>query len=214
VVTVDVAAKVADLWQRLEAFAAGRGGPSLDLRPPATEKDIAAAEQAMKLRFPPGFRASLRLHDGQAGFGIKDARSFPWMPGCPPLAPLDAIVERWTAVQALAGKRRPSDELTAADRIKAGAHRTGRIPIAGAPRWTGDAVYLDLDPGRAGAAGQLIASVADALVVVDASFEAALARWLFVLERGLWTYDPARHLAFPTGRDALAASATGLFSRR
>lgn len=187
--------------------------PKQPARKPAA-KPARSAPARKRAAAPAKAKAARAKPARQAGFGVKDARSFPWMPGCPPLAPLDAIVERWTAVQALAGKRRPSDELTAADRIKAGAHRTGRIPIAGAPRWTGDAVYLDLDPGRAGAAGQLIASVADALVVVDASFEAALARWLFVLERGLWTYDPARHLAFPTGRDALAASATGLFSRR
>ncbi len=213
---VDHAARVAESWRRLEVWVAAFGGPPLALNSGAAEKSIAAAEKTMKLAFPPDFRASLLQHDGQATSASADQRSFPWMPGCPPLAPLARIVERWQEEQDLAGKKPPRpDPLDGIGKLKVGLHRSGRIPIAGSPRWDSGRTLLDLDPGRAGVGGQLLTMVNKAdFVVIDVSFAAALERWVAVLERGLWSYDRDTHAVHPRALAPSASHPAGLFSKR
>lgn len=199
---VDHGARIAALWARLEAWVATAGAPPLGLDPPASEKAIKAAEKELALAFPPDFRASLRLHDGQAGGGP----SFPWMPGCTPLLPLDAIVAARTK---LSRQAKPKAETVDANgRIKGGVARPGRIPIAGN-------TFLDLDPGPAGVAGQLITLVTDRdLVVIDSSFAAALERWVAVLERGIWIYSADQHAVHPRALVARSGHPAGWFSKR
>lgn len=211
---VDHAARVGDLWRRLEAWVGITGAPSLSLNPGASEKAIAAAEKTMKLSFPPDVRASLAVHDGQATDG--GARVFPWMPGCPPMLSLARIVERWKEEQELAAKRQPKKEwLDAGGKLKGGIYRTGRIPIAGPVRRDGERTFLDMDPGPSGARGQLITMVSAAdFVVIDASFAAAFERWVNVLERGLWIYDVALSTVHPRALAPASSHPSGLFSKR
>ncbi len=211
---VDHAARVGELWRRLETWVASTGAPSLALNAGAPEKAIAAAEKTMKLAFPPDFRASLAIHDGQAIDG--GAPAFPWMPGCPPLLPLARIVERWKDEQELAAKRQPKKEwFDAGGKLKGGVYRTGRIPVAGPVRRDSERTFLDLDPGPAGARGQLITMVSAAdFVVIDASFAAAFERWVNVLERGLWIYDATLHAAHPRALPPATSHPSGLFSKR
>lgn len=211
---VDHAARVGDLWRRLETWVGSTGAPSLSLNPGASEKAIAAAEKTMKLSFPPDMRASLAVHDGQATEG--GAQVFPWMPGCPPLLPLARIVERWKDEQELAAKRQPKKEwFDAGGKLKGGVYRTGRIPIAGPVRKDGERTFLDMDPGPAGARGQLITMVSGAdFVVIDASFAAAFERWVNVLERGLWIYDAASSTVHPRALAPASSHPSGLFSKR
>jgi cell wall assembly regulator SMI1 len=200
---VDHDARAAAAWQRLEAFVDGVGG-GLALNGPASDRAIAQAEKAMKLAFPPDFRASLKVHDGQG-----DGAAFPWMPGVAPLWPVARIVEEHAKLQQLAAKHAPKKEtVDAHGKLKGGVFRTGRIPIA-------DKTFLDLDPGPNGVAGQLITMTSKTdFVVIDASFGAALERWAGALERNIWVYDRARGAAYPRALPEVTGHPAGLFSRR
>lgn len=190
---------IADLWRRLGAIA-DRVGMPLQLNPGATEAQIAEVEAAIGQRFPADYRASLALHDGQAAFASGDVTSLPWLPGCPPLAPLAKIVEKWTELQELADEYPPPAHTEHGDRIKVGPYRKQIIPIAGTPWWDGDTTYLDLDPGPAGAVGQVITMVTECdFVALGATFEAALARWVEALESGAWVYAAAERAVHPAG---------------
>jgi cell wall assembly regulator SMI1 len=201
---IDHAARVATAWQRLEAFV-DAGGGGLALNGPASDRAIAQAEKAMKVAFPADFRASLKVHDGQA-----EGAEFPWMPGVAPLWPVARIVEEHAKLQQqLAAKHQPKKEtVDAHGKLKGGVYRTGRIPIA-------DKTFLDLDPGPNGVAGQLITMTSKTdFVVIDASFGAALERWAGALERNIWVYDRARRAAFPRALPDVTGHPAGLFSRR
>jgi cell wall assembly regulator SMI1 len=214
---VDHAARMGELWRRLETWVASTGAPTLALAPGASEKAIAAAEKTMKLAFPPDVRASLAIHDGQT-FEV-GAPVFPWMPGCPPMLSIARIVERWKEEQDLAAKKQPKKEfLDATGKLKGGVYRTGRIPLAGPAdprRRDGERTFLDMDPGPAGTKGQLITMVsATDFVVIDASFAAAFERWVNVLERGLWIYDAAHATVHPRALAPASSHPSGLFSKR
>ncbi len=202
---IDHGARIAEIWRRLEAFVTSIGAPPLALAGPATRKAIAEAEKAMGLTFPPDYRAALLVHDGQAA----GSPLFPWMPGCAPLAPVGRIVELWKKLQKPAGAAKKKPEvIDPGARVKPGVARPGRIPIA-------DGVFLDLDPGPTGVAGQLLATLDGRdPFVLDASFTAALERWASVLERQIWTYDPARHTVLPRAAPMFQGNPAGLFARR
>jgi cell wall assembly regulator SMI1 len=215
---VDQAARVGELWRRLETWVTSTGAPPLALNAGATEKAIAAAEKTMKLVFPPDFRASLAVHDGQAPnpTDATNGQVFPWMPGCPPLLSVARILERWKEEQELAAKRQPKKEwFDAGGKLKGGVYRTGRIPVAGPVRRDSERTFLDMDPGPSGTRGQLITMVSAAdFVVIDASFAAAFERWVNVLERGIWIYDTALHTVHPRALAPATSHPSGLFSKR
>src|SRR3954468_21182442 len=55
-----------DLWQRMEEYLRAHARAVLPpLRPPATDADIARAEQALGAPLPPELVESLKVHDGQ-----------------------------------------------------------------------------------------------------------------------------------------------------
>ncbi len=200
-----------DLWARLEAVAS-RHGVTLDLAPGLPEATLAAAEARLGFSLPPGYRASLALHDGQTSFK-RGGGGLPWMPGCPPLAPLASVLERWTEVADLASEFPPPDATEDADRIRSGIYRARRVPIAGTPWWDGDTAFLDLDPGPAGTEGQLITMVTECdLVTLGPSFEAALARWVSALESGAWAFDPKTGAHHPAGAAPHRSHPADLFS--
>lgn len=193
-----------DLWGRLAAIAA-RHGTTLALNPGLPEATLAAAESRLGGPLPAGYRASLALHDGQASFAT-GAPTFPWLPGCPPLAPLAQCLERWHELQGLAREFPPPEATEDGDRIRSGPYRARRIPIAGTRYWDGDITFLDLEPGPQGRSGQLITMVTECdLVTLGPSFEAALARWVEALESGAWVYDAATGAEHPRGEDPHAS---------
>jgi cell wall assembly regulator SMI1 len=186
------------LWDRLEKWAKSNAKLSLRLRKGASEKTVAAAEKKMKLRFPADFRESLLAHDGQE---TNDAEAkayqdehggfcgFEWMPGCSPLATLDAIVERWEEEQDNIDE---DDEPKAIEKglLHNVLWHAKRIPIAGTPYWDGDNTYIDLFPGPKGADGQLITFVTECdMVVLGSSMSQAVESYLQALESKAWVHD-------------------------
>ena len=139
-----------DLWRRLEAWGKKTGAGSLKLRAPATEEEIRLAEGTMELAFPHDFREHLLWHDGQ-----KRDPDFPWLTGCAPLQPLDAIVARWQE------EREPA-----------------RIPIAGSPSWSGPNTYLEVPSGRLITLGD-----GETVIVLGESLRAAVEKYVLQCER-------------------------------
>lgn len=184
------------LWERLGSWAAKNAGRELGLRKGASERAIVAAEEALSLRFPDDFRASLLLHDGQDG---DESSLFEWMPGCSPLAPLEAVVERWKEELALAEEYPQTDfKVVEHGRIHSVLWHAKRIPIAGNRWWDGDNTYLDLFPGPKGKIGQLITFVTECdLVVLGSSLRDALALYVAALEKGDWVFSEKNGCVVP-----------------
>ncbi len=187
-----------ELWNRLESWAQKNAKRSLRLRKPATEKQIAAAEKKMKLKLPADFRASLLCHDGQET-NDKEARAyqdehgafcgFEWMPGCSPLATLDAVVAQWKDnLDNIDDDEKP--KVVEKGLLHNVMFHARRIPIAGTPYWDGDTTYLDLFPGPKGKEGQVLmfANECD-MVVLGETMSQALSRYLRALESGDWVWD-------------------------
>jgi len=141
-----------------------------NLRAGASKKEIAAAEKAMKLKFPSSFREYLLTSNGQV-----DNDSLPWR-----LASVDEIVEQWKD-ERIQDKDYPN-ELTGYindDKMQNTMRSPKWIPFLGAPNWDQDIVYIDLVPGPKGQIGQVIALVSECdFDVLAPSFEAFLERWL------------------------------------
>jgi len=176
--------RVESLWSRLEAWVQTNApNMSLRLRPPATEARIAAAELELGLTFPADFRRSLLVHDGQ-----EHDPSFDWMPGCNPLATLDAIVEQWKDEQDRAQDGETDDAKVVLDgRFRNVLWHSRRIPIAGTQYWDQDNTYLDLVPGPTGTIGQLVTMTSECdFTVLGTSFRQALERYVGALETGNW----------------------------
>lgn len=169
-----------DLWSRLEAWGTKVGAGSLRLRPGATDHDIGAAEATIGFAFPADFCEHLRVHDGQESDPPWD-----WLPGCSPLAPLHALVERWKEERDLDDGQRDIQDESDDGKHKLGLWYPKRIPIAGNQWWDGDNTYLDLEPGSNGTAGQVITFTSECdLTVLGASFRDAVERYVVLLETG------------------------------
>lgn len=173
-----------ETWGRLEALAK-RAGKPLGLRKGAAEKKIVAAEKKMRLTLPADFRASLLLHDGQEG---DQEDLFEWMPGCSPLASLEAIVEQWVDEKDTSEEDENDEPAVDEDeRLHLAIFHPKRVPIAGTPYWDGDTTHLDFFPGPKGKDGQLITLVTECdRVVLGSSFSAALESYVDALESGAW----------------------------
>jgi cell wall assembly regulator SMI1 len=82
------------LFDRLHVYLAQHASAVLaDLRPGASDKEIRAAERAMKLKFPDDIRAAYRIHDGQQTHGFDNAFR-PLIYGNERLC-LERMVEEW-----------------------------------------------------------------------------------------------------------------------
>ncbi len=186
-----------DLWDRLETWTKNARAGSLKLRPGATKKDLAAAEKKLGMKFPDDFRDSLLLHDGQ-----ESDPTFPWMPGCSPLAPLHTIVTRYEEERGMDEDQRVIKEVSDDGKHKLGLWYPKRIPIAGSQWWDGDNTYLDFEPGPKGAAGQVTTFVTECdLVVLGASFREAVEKYVVLLETGKLRWDDNRQDVFPKAGD-------------
>jgi len=184
------------LWARLERWAQANSGRSLHLRRGASPTAIAQAEATFGFSLSQSFRESLLLHDGQDA----DADDlFEWLPGCMPLASLDAIVARWTEEQTDLHDDNPPVEVEDGQ-LHSVLNHARRIPIAGNRWWDGDTSYLDHFPGSAGVDGQLITLVSECdFVVLGRSFGEALTTSVDALESGAWVFDAASGRVRPTG---------------
>lgn len=146
-------ASAADAWDYLEPVLARRHRPLLDdLRPGASDADLARAAATLGVELPPSFQAFYRRHDGQEG----NAPGF-WF-GMTFLS-LDGIVARWQMWQDLladdpATYGRPGDSASVPpDVIDSRYIHPGWIPFADAD---GNHLGLDFAPGPAGTPGQCI----------------------------------------------------------
>lgn len=195
-----------EIWTRLEALAKKAKKP-LGLRKGVSEKTLAAAEKKMKLVLPSDFRASLLLHDGQKG---EQEELFEWMPGCSPLASLEAIVEQWADEVDNIDEDDDDDEPAVDEdpRLHGAIFHAKRIPIAGTPYWDGDNTHIDLFPGPKGTSGQLITFVTECdRVVLGESFSAALTSYADALESGAWKGASSREHGSQTFADYLVKKA-------
>jgi cell wall assembly regulator SMI1 len=192
-----------ELWIRLEALAKKAKKP-LGLRKGVSERTLAAAEKKMKLALPTDFRASLLLHDGQKG---EQDDLFEWMPGCSPLASLDAIVAQWADERDNA-EEEDEPEVDEDPRLHRAIFHPKRVPIAGTPYWDGDTTHLDRFPGPKGTSGQLVTLVTECdRVVLGESFSAALASYVDALESGQWKGASPREHASQAFADYLVEKA-------
>jgi cell wall assembly regulator SMI1 len=182
-----------ELWARLEAWVRTNTGKSLRLRPGLDEAAIQAAEQQLGLQFPADYRASLLAHDGQD----VGEEPFEWLPGCSPLKPLSAVIERWTEEQELAAEF-PDPENQTEGPLHTVLWHPKRIPIAGSPWWDGDNTYVDLHPSPTGTVGQITTFVTECdLECLGSSLRSALERYLAALESGDWVYSKAKDRVAP-----------------
>lgn len=185
---------VGESWARIEAwFAARHPGVALNLRAPASAAQIAAAEKALRVKFPTDFRASLAVHDGQ------DDHPGVWLlPYAQRLGSLASLTRCWKDDRALYDDkemRTRLDWLDDGQRVRQVHLHPQHIPIAGSKYWDYGRLLLDYLPGPAGAVGQVIARHDVDFVFVCGSFGELLARTARGLEEGSITTR--------TGGDAL-----------
>lgn len=121
----------------------------LSLYPPASEDEIAAAENALKLTFPEPLRALYRLHNGQADDG-------PGLFFGLPLLPLEDIVREWSVWESLMDEygEEGSHYSVPAGWIEETYIHPGWVPIS--HDWGGNHLGVDVQPGPLGLAGQMI----------------------------------------------------------
>lgn len=198
-------ASVAESWASIERwFAAQHPGVALNLRPPATAAQIAAAEKALRVRFPEEFRASLAVHDGQEDWpGVR------LWPFAQRLGSLASLTRCWKDDRGLyddVEMRSRMDWLDDGQRVRQVHLHPRHIPVAGSKYWDYGRLLLDFEPGPRGAAGQVIARDDVDFVFVVPSFGELLARTARGLEAGTIVVQPGgdslelRYLARPGGK--------------
>jgi cell wall assembly regulator SMI1 len=137
------------------------------LRPPATEAQIAALEEAVGYRLPADYRASLAIHDGQ-----KDA--FVGAMSGLTLNSIKETLEDWSAMEELlrAGEFDAPCE-SPDEALRDGWWNRGWLPIVSD---NGNSINIDLDPTAEGVVGQVFFfDHEEGAAPVDAS---SFAEWL------------------------------------
>ena len=146
---------VTAIWARIEGwFAKNHPKLSLGLRPPASAKDIAAAEKTLGVTLPEDFRASLMNHDGQ-----DDTPGVRLVPIAQRLGSLDSLVTAWSDDRAAFDEKGMADRfdwLGDDERVRQVHFHPKHVPIAGSLFWDYDRLLLDFIPGSAGTSGQVI----------------------------------------------------------
>ncbi|WP_437723468.1 SMI1/KNR4 family protein [Sorangium sp. So ce861] len=177
--------EVTRAWARIDAWLAEHAPPiAADLRPPATDEQIARLE-ALGFAYPDELAASLRVHDGQGPYFGQSALGTWAAHSC------DDIAGLWAMYGEQAADRSPvHDEGIIAD--------PGVRPRSWHERWIpfaingdGDALVVDVDPAPGGAVGQIVRLHHDADGTRTCRLEApSLATWLSELadqmEAGAW----------------------------
>ena len=156
-----------EIFDRIERWLAANA-PLVILNPPATERQLDEAEDALGVKLPPDVRESYLIHDGQPyGGGL--------FGGCD-WHSLENVVREWTVWKELLDGGDFDDISSDAD------GRTIRTDWWN-PRWIpftqnggGDSHCFDLEPGPEGVVGQIIEMIHDS---GDRPYEAeSLREWL------------------------------------
>ena len=146
-----------EIWTRLETFLK-QNAPEVygSLAPGATEAEIADAEVACGVTFPPDVRQSYLRHDGQLG-DYGNARGGTFIPCCFGLLPLKMVLYRWQTNQETLQDL--ADEMPDGGEASPGVQPVfldiAWVPIA-KEHSGADQICLDFNPATGGRAGQLI----------------------------------------------------------
>lgn len=199
---------VTDVWQRLGAMVKRKFHEAEigALNPPASEAQIRAAEQAMKLRFPEDLREAYRHFNGTncASRSPSESASVPYLlvPGFD-WADLDWTVNRWTLMRNLEEERPArTSPIRANERVRRGvAYDRKWIPVGNAK--SSVFMQVDLNPGPAGRNGQLIVvDLQDTNAeLVASSFTVHVERLLDAIDRELIDSRGNRWVDVATGRE-------------
>ena len=178
------------IWSRLESwFAEHHPDLSLDLRPGATANELEAAEQALGVKLPEDFRASVRVHDGQL-----DEPKVQLFPYAQRLGSLASLVRCWQDDRPNFHEQDLAERLTWLDdgqRVRQVHLHPQRVPFAGSSNWDYDQLLFDCIPGPDGVAGQVIARSDIDLGFVCQSFGELLSRTAQGLEDGTIIVTPS-----------------------
>jgi cell wall assembly regulator SMI1 len=149
------AADVPSLWKRIDkALRTKAPGLTRSLKRGATDKRIRELEARCGVTLPEDFKASLRVHDGQAGDGETLIPSV-FTDEEYELLPLQEIASEWDSWKSLVDAGEFAAVASAPDEgIRSDWWHPGWIPFASNGR--GDSLCIDLAPTAAGVAGQVI----------------------------------------------------------
>jgi len=168
---------IASSWSRLERSVAQLQLPEPQLAPGAEEASLAAFEAAVGLRLPDEVRDLFRGHDGQTSARAGLAGGFHFVS----LLEARKIMEDWSAVRAKLGEGIKDLDRACSSSPRGAIQRkysdAGWVPLL--RDGEGNGVGVDLNPGPAGTAGQIInfgGDEDDKLVLFPGA--AALLEWL------------------------------------
>jgi cell wall assembly regulator SMI1 len=138
-------------WQRLTSLLQPLEPRALDqVRPGATEQQIAACETATQMQWPVDFKALLQISDG----GLL-------LPGCQRLASMAQILEGWSvwasSFESFAVDEQPFNPADGypPQRERGVAGHDQLLPLTDEGNW---GLYVDLSPGPAGRTGQIVST--------------------------------------------------------
>jgi cell wall assembly regulator SMI1 len=155
------------------------------LRPGATETAIRAAEVAMGVTLPEDVRAAYRIHDGQVGPAPDFLYGYGW-------SRLEEVVDTWRWLAQLMRDAGAAPARTRkGDATRGDYWHRAWVPLA--TREDGGLFCLDLDPGPAGDAGQVIywwRDMPSPRRVAAGSFRDWLEDFAGELEDGEWASHP------------------------
>lgn len=155
-------------WHRFLDALGPAATARLALRPPATEAAIVGAETLFERALPPAYRALLAYADGQEPAGT------PLFPEAR-LLPVAQVVEHWLTQGQFVIPEWDALPVEAELAVRPIVFHPTRIPIAA--DYLGAGPLIDLWPGPAGTAGQLIQLVSECdFEVLAPSLDVYLAR--------------------------------------
>lgn len=143
--SVEITRRIRETWNRIESWLATNAPRVLrGLGDPASAAAISAAEETMGFRFPPDFRASLAVHDGEKTDvgAIKGLR----------LNSLEDLLSDWEIMEELR-QSGTFDDSPSPEGLKPGHWNRGWLPVAS--DGGGNSLSMDLDPAAGGVAGQI-----------------------------------------------------------
>lgn len=179
---MSLADRISRALARIETWASSHN-TSLELRPPATPEQVAAAEAELGIMFPAEYRTFLLLHDGQ-----EDGASMSWSLAREQLRPLDAVLEQWREEQEFAADA--AEGIDESGLFHFALHHPKRIPIAGTAYYDGDTTYLDFHPGPKGTQGQILGLVSECdFEVLGTDLASMLEQYAQQLEAGELVWD-------------------------
>ena len=183
-----------DLWPRLEAqFALHHPVLLGALRPGATLSAIEEAEHCMGFAMPEELRRAYLRHDGCAWLPLASTNlvaMYRWIS-------LDEMTRHWVQHKRMYEEWLPEADIypdpTDEDEVLLSSVRPGWIPIGEMGSQT--MLFIDLEPGPAGCAGQLIGfSIVEGQgVVIARNLEDYLRQLVEGFEAGQVSYDRVNH---------------------